>query len=391
MTRQALLTINAGSSSLKSVVFEKQGDNLIALWKVLAERLNTPEASFKIKSATGDVLHEEKVAEPYGHKAAFEGIYRWIDANDDDMSLIAVGHRVVHGGDAYAEPKKLTQQDIEKLKALTPLAPLHQPYNLTLIETIHDEFPNIPQVACFDTAFHQTQPLVHRAFGLPKQLLNDGVKRYGFHGLSYEYIAKALAKREPQLAEGKIVVAHLGQGASLCGMENGKSVDTSMGFTALDGLMMGTRCGRIDPGVLLHLIKEYHYDYAGLEKLLYKESGLKGVSGESNDMRDLLASDSDDAKLAIDLFVYRICFEIGAMAASLQGIDGLVFTAGIGENAAEVRQRICQRLAWLGCEIDAQANHSNAFCINTPSGTLQVRVMPTNEERMIAEHTVELA
>src|SRR5690606_38633414 len=278
---------------------------------------------------------------------------------------------------------------LDAISKLIPLAPLHQPHNLAGIIAAGAARPNVPQIACFETAFHHAQPRVATQFAIPRALSQEGIRRYGFHGLSYEYVARTLEQLDPKMALGRTIVAHLGNGASLCAMSGGLSVDTTMGFTALDGLMMGTRCGAIDPGVILYLEQEKRMTPEAVQHLLYERSGLLGVSGESGDMRELLASDQEAAQEAVELFVYRVGREAGALASSLGGLDGVVFTAGIGENAPAVRALVCQRLAWLGVEIDAEANAAGAPTISTATSRVTVRVIPTDEERMIAMHTLK--
>ncbi|MEO2092319.1 MAG: acetate/propionate family kinase, partial [Gemmataceae bacterium] len=296
-------------------------------------------------------------------------------------------HTHTHGGPRHAGPTVVTREILAELKELTPLAPLHQPHNLEPIETLLDRMPDVPQVACFDTAFHRGHARVATVVPLPRDLRTGGVERYGFHGLSYEYIASALPEVAPEVADGRVVVAHLGSGASLCGLKNGRSVDTTMSFTAVDGLCMGTRPGAVDPGVVLYLFQTLGLSVAQVEDVLYKKSGLLGISGVSSDMRDLLGRSEPDARLAVDYFVYRAAKEIGAMAAALGGIDALVFTAGIGEHSAEIRQRISQASAWLGVELDEAANAGSGPRISTPVSRVSAWVIPTNEELMIARHT----
>jgi acetate kinase len=301
--------------------------------------------------------------------------------------LSAVGHRVVHGGTRFSRPVVVDVRILAELRSLIPLAPLHQPHNLAAIEAVADEAPWLDQVACFDTAFHRTQPAVAQAFALPRRYQDEGLRRYGFHGLSYEYIAATLPHLDARGAGGRTVVAHLGNGASMCALYQGHSVATTMSFTALDGLMMGTRCGEIDPGVLLYLIDRHHMSGADLQRLLYEESGLLGVSGRSSDMRELLASAEPAARDAIDLFVYRASRELGSLAAALGGLDALVFTGGIGENAAAIRARICQEASWLGVKLVGESNARGGPRITTDDSPVAAWVVPTNEELMIAMHT----
>ena len=298
---------------------------------------------------------------------------------------------MVHGAEKFSQPVLLDAEIIETLHRYIPLAPLHQPHNLAGIAAMRQCLPEVPQVACFDTAFHRSQPEIAQLFALPRAITAQGVRRYGFHGLSYEYIAEALPMHLGQeRANGRVVVAHLGNGASMCAMQGRRSIASTMGFTAVDGLMMGTRCGSLDPGVLLYLMENHGMDAKALTRLLYKESGLLGVSGLSQDMRHLLASDQPAARQAVRLFCYRIVRELGSLAAALGGLDALVFTAGIGEHAAPVRQAVCAEAAWLGIELDAAANRANAKCISTAASKVAVLVLPTNEEWMIARHTFAL-
>jgi acetate kinase len=305
--------------------------------------------------------------------------------------VLGVGHRVVHGGAHFAGPIILNAEALEKLEALIPLAPLHQPYNLAAIKAVFERLPDVPQVACFDTSFHRGQSAVAELVPLPRDLRKEGLQRYGFHGLSYEYIASVLPEVvPPEIAKGRVVVAHLGSGASLCALKEGKSLDSTLGFTALDGLCMGTRPGSIDPGVVLHLLQGLKLSPKDVETILYKRSGLLGISGISNDMRDLLGRTEPEARLAVDYFVYRATKEIGALTAVLGGIDALVFTAGIGENSPEIRQRICEKSAWLGIDVDSLANETRGTRISTTRSKVSVWVIPTNEELMIARHTASL-
>jgi len=301
--------------------------------------------------------------------------------------VVGVGHRVVHGGPRHSAPAVVTPKLLEELRTLVPLAPLHQPYNLAAIDAVAERLPGVPQVACFDTSFHRGQPEVATVVPLPREIRESGVQRYGFHGLSYEYIASVLPEVAPEIADGRVIVAHLGSGASLCAMKQRKSIDSTLGFTALDGICMGTRPGSVDPGVILHLFQTVGLSAREVETMLYKKSGLIGISGISNDMRDLLGSSEPSARLAVDYFVYRAAKEIGALAAVLGGVDALVFTAGIGENSPEIRKRICDASAWLGIELDADANGRKGPRISTPASKVSAWMIPTNEELMIARHT----
>jgi acetate kinase len=385
---QAILVLNAGSSSLKFSVFLNQGVELELWLRGQAEGLYTAP-KFAAKDAAGNAVAERRweEGESIGHQGAISHLIEFLQASKGDHRLIAVGHRVVHGGVEFSEPTRLTAQVVQKLEKLVPLAPLHQPHNLGPIRFVLEQMPALPQVACFDTAFHRAQPELAQAFALPKEITDRGVRRYGFHGLSYEYIASALPAVDRKAAAGRAVVAHLGNGASMCAIHAGKSVASTMGFTAVDGLPMGTRCGAIDPGVMLYLMDELKMDARAIEKLIYTQSGLLGVSGISSDMRALLSSDAPQARLAVDLFVYRIGRELGSLAAALGGLDALVFTGGIGEHAVPIRERVIQGAGWLGLTLDAAANASGGPRITASSSRVAAYVIPTNEELMIARHT----
>jgi acetate kinase len=321
---------------------------------------------------------------------ALDVLSKWLRGTYGGASVSGVGHRVVHGGSRFTKPTRISPEVLAVLRELTPLAPLHQPYNLDAIEVVAERMPAVPQVACFDTSFHRTFSAVVELVPLPLELRQKGLQRYGFHGLSYEYIASVLPQTAPEIAEGRVIVAHLGSGASLCALKNGKSVDCSLGFTALDGLCMGTRPGALDPGVILYLFQNLGLSAKEVESILYKKSGLIGISGISNDMRDLLGNADERAKLAVDYFVYRIVKEIGAMAASMGGVEGIVFTAGIGENSAEIRRAVAKGSAWLGVELDEAANNGRSLRISRPGSKVSAWVIPTNEELMIARHTGSL-
>ena len=384
----AILVLNAGSSSIKFSVFLEQGDALDLLLGGQIESLYTAPR-FKARDAAGAVVGERQWAagEALGHDGAITFLAGFLREQLGKHRLTAVGHRVVHGGLDYAAPVRLTAGIVGNLEQFIPLAPLHQPHNLKPIRLLLANQPELPQVACFDTAFHHGQPEVAQAFALPPEITDRGVRRYGFHGLSYEYIASVLPQVDPRAASGRTVVLHLGNGASLCAIHDGKSVASTMGFTAMDGLPMGTRCGNLDPGVVLYLVDELKMDTRAIEKLLYQQSGLLGVSGVSSDMRTLLASDEPRAKFAVELFVYRIGRELGSLAAALGGLDALVFTAGIGEHAAPIRERVCRAAAWLGVELDPAANATGGPCISTTGSRVPAWVIPTNEELMIARQT----
>jgi acetate kinase len=386
---ESLLTLNAGSSSVKFALFDRV-DPVPPTPRVAGQIEGIgARPRFKARDAGGAVLDDLDVALPAegAHRAALAFLVERLKGYDPGIRLAAVGHRVVHGGTRYAQPVRVAERVLQALAAFVPLAPLHQPHNLAGIEAIAAALPGVPQVACFDTAFHRTQPTLAQLFALPRRITAEGVRRYGFHGLSYEYIADVLPRHLGERAEGKVLVAHLGNGASLCAMEHRRSRVTSMGFTAVDGLMMGTRTGSLDPGVMLYLMDRHHMDARALERLLYKESGLLGVSGISQDMRELLASGEREAREAVDLFCYRLVRESGALIAALGGLDALVFTGGIGANAAPVRERACNALAWLGIELDTAANAAGATVITRPGSRVAALALPTNEEWMIARHT----
>jgi acetate kinase len=384
---EGILIINAGSSSIKFAVFTDGGQPEPKLWfKGQMEGLGS-DPSFKVKDTAGRKL-DERDEWPRGstlnHAGALRYILGWLKESASDIQIKATGHRVVHGGLVYDRAVRINERVIADLEQLAPLAPLHQPHNLAAIRALAEVAPELPQVACFDTAFHRTQPRVAQLFALPRALTESGVRRYGFHGLSYEYIARRLPDMVPEAR--KVVVAHLGSGASLCALQDGRSIESTMGFTAVDGLPMGTRTGGMDPGVVLYLMQDRGYDAKAIEKLLYQKSGLLGVSGVSNDMRDLLESENPHAAEAVELFVYHVGKHLGALASALAGLDALVFTAGIGENAAVVRERICQRAEWLGVHLDEEANRRGGPCISTLDSPVSAWIIPTNEELMIALH-----
>ena len=389
MTRAAVLALNAGSSSIKFALFgfPESGDNLtVAASGQFSGIGDAPRLT--ITNAGGETLASRKFAADRSHEQLFGDLLEWIERRSTDFSLAAAGHRIVHGGDAFSAPVLIDDEVLKQLDALAPLAPLHQPHNLAAVRALSRIAPDLPQVACFDTAFHSGQPAVARLFALPRELTEAGVHRYGFHGLSYEYIAGVLPEHAGPVADGAVVVAHLGHGASLCAMRERRSVATTMGMTALDGLPMGRRCGTLDPGVVLYLLKEKGMSYDALSDLLYDRSGLLGVSGISDDMRELLASRADTARQAVELFVYRICRELGSLSAALGGLDVLVFTGGIGEHAAPVREAACRSAGWLGIELDAEANARGQIRISTPGSRVTVLVIPTDEDLMIARHTL---
>jgi acetate kinase len=387
----AIAVINAGSSSLKFSLFAQAGDDLELVVRGQAEGLQTAPR-FVAKSAGGETLstHGWSEGTPLSHDGALEHIVDFLQDKAQGLSLKGVGHRVVHGGLKYAQPVRMDRAVVEDLEQFIPLAPLHQPHNLTPIRLMLERRPELPQVACFDTAFHRAQPELAQMFALPKELHDEGVRRYGFHGLSYEYIASMLPQLDPLAAAGRTVVLHLGNGASMCALSASRSLASTMGFTAVDGLPMGTRCGALDPGVILYLMDQRGLDARAIEKLIYNQSGLLGVSGVSSDMRTLLASSEPRAALAVDLYVYRIARELGSLAAALGGLDAIVFTGGIGENSAEIRARVCRGSAWLGLNLDEPANQAGGPRISTADSRTAAWVLPTNEELMIARHTQRL-
>ena len=375
--------VNAGSSSLKFAVFEA-GAGLALAFRGVIDGIGT-RPRLRLSDASGAVLRQEDLpAEGLDHAAATRLMTRLAEERLGSEAVAVVGHRVVHGGADFVEPVPVTPAAIEKLTALVPLAPLHQPHNLAVIRALEAEHPDLPQVACFDTAFHARQPALAQAFALPRRFAEEGVRRYGFHGISYQYIHDRLREVAPDLARGRVIVAHLGNGASLCAIRDGQSLASTMGFTAVDGLMMGTRCGALDPGVVIHLMDHYGMGPRELEDLIYRRSGLLGVSGISSDMRVLRASPEAAAKEAIALFVYRIQREIGSLAAALGGLDALVFTAGIGENDAATRAEVVAGLGFLGLALDSEANAAGRMRISPPSVPVATLVLPTNEELEIA-------
>lgn len=385
----AVLALNAGSSSLKFALFELgTGKMMVPVSRGELEGIGTAP-HFVARDAEGATLDERRWPDgaARSHESLLDGVLGWVDEWLGEAALVAVGHRVVHGGRDFTGPVRLTEDVLAALETLTPLAPLHQPHSLSPVRAIMALRPGLPQVACFDTAFHHTLLTVATRFALPRAYEDEGVRRYGFHGLSYEYIAHRLREVAPHLASGRVVAAHLGNGASLCAMQGGRSVDTTMGFTALDGLMMGTRCGTIDAGVLLYMLQQKGLSPHEVEQVLYKQSGLLGVSGLSSDMRVLLASQDMHAREAVELFVFHIARETAALAGSLGGLDGFVFTGGIGEHAAEIRAAVCERLRWLGV-MPGAITTSGVSRISAPESRVEVHVIPTDEETMIAQHTM---
>lgn len=384
----AILVLNAGSSSLKFSAFRAEDAGAGPLLRGQVDGIGIAPR-FRLCGPGGEVVEEHTPASgaALDHERALGLVFERCRAARGGNRVVAVGHRVVHGGVKFAAPVRVDGGVLADLDQLAPLAPLHQPHNLAAVRAVGRLAADLPQVACFDTAFHRTQPEVAQRFGLAQRFTDEGVRRYGFHGLSYEYIASVLSRVDPRAAAGRTVVAHLGNGASLCAMLGGRSVATTMSFTPTDGLVMGTRCGALDPGAVLYLMTQHGMSAAEVEHLIYHESGLLGVSGVSSDMRDLLASADPRAAEAVDLFVYRIGRELGSLAAALGGLDALVFTGGIGENATAIRAKVCRAAAWLGVALDEAANESGGPRISRAGSGAAVWVLPTNEELMIAIHT----
>lgn len=380
-----IIVFNAGSSSLKFSLFE--ASNLALSFHGQVDDIpDTPKLIIKDED-NNEVLCQEGF-EP-GHSSAISILFNWIESHSDGIEIIAAGHRVVHGGRNLSTPEIVDEFILEELKSLIPLAPLHQPHNIAVIEVFVKLHPDIKQIACFDTAFHHTLSKEAEQFALPRELTEEGIIRYGFHGLSYQYIASVLPEYMGDKANGRIIVAHLGNGASLCAIKDFKSIATTMGFTALDGLIMGTRCGNIDPGVILYLLEEKGMSPADITDLLYKESGLKGISGISHDMRDLLQSDAEQAKQAINLFCYQASKQLVGLITDLGGLDAIVFTAGIGEGSGVIRKNICDRLDWMGVELADSENDANQSKISSNSSKVEVYVIPTDEEQIIASMTID--
>ncbi|MBL8671330.1 MAG: acetate/propionate family kinase [Alphaproteobacteria bacterium] len=388
----AILTINAGSSSIKFALFRAEAAALDELTRGQVEGLGA-KPRFAATATGGKVLAERTFAagDVATHDAALRAILDFLDTSFGAERIVAIGHRVVHGGVRYAEPVAVDDAVMAFLSSLNPLAPLHQPHNLSAVAAARATFPEAIQVACFDTAFHRAHSWVNDTFALPRQLYEEGVRRYGFHGLSYEFVAEELRSVAPHHAAGRLVVAHLGNGASMCALQGGQSVGSTMGFTALDGLPMGTRCGQLDPGVVLYLMSARGMGAKAIEDMLYRQSGLKGLSGLSHDMRELEAAGTPEAMQAIAYFVARIRRELGAMTALLSGLDALAFAGGIGENAWRVREQVCAGFEWLGIELDEMRNRESQTVISSDRSRVRVFVIKTNEERMIARHTKRLA
>jgi acetate kinase len=391
MTERAIVVLNAGSSSVKFSVYFRGGAELELRLRGQVEALFS-RPHFIARDAGGQPVGEKTWDEEtrLGHDGALGHLFDFLRERADGAQLAGVGHRVVHGGLDYTQPVRVDSVVLAALEKFVPLAPLHQPHNLAAIRAVIERAPEVPQVACFDTAFHRSNPEIAQMFALPNELHEAGVRRYGFHGLSYEYIASVLADFDAGAAQGRTVVLHLGNGASMCALERGRSVASTMGFTAVDGLPMGTRAGSLDPGVVLYLMDERGMDTRAVERLLYQQSGLLGVSGIASDMRTLLASAEPRARLAVDLFIYRIGRELGSLSAALGGLDAIVFTAGVGENSAAIRERVCRASAWLGVELDERTNEAGGPRISTDASRVTVLTIPTNEELMIARHTERL-
>ncbi|MDB5748858.1 MAG: acetate kinase [Massilia sp.] len=386
-----VLVLNTGSSSIKFSLFGGASPELLLKGRI--ENLFSGPTRFVVQDGANHPVHEQAWPEALDHAAGMRALLAFLDARTDGHGLRAVGHRIVHGGALYSGPQRLDEAVLAALEELVPLAPLHLPHNLAAVRAAMDMAPGVPQVGCFDTAFHRAQPALAQAFALPREITERGIRRYGFHGLSYEYIASRLPHADPALAQARVVAAHLGNGASMCAMRAGRSVASSMGFTAVDGLPMGTRCGAVDPGVVLYLIDQLGMDVAAVQDLLYLRSGLLGVSGISSDMRELEGSAAPSARLAIDLMVYRIGRELGSLAAALGGIDALVFSGGIGENSVALRAAVCRDAGWLGVELDPVANAgelAGVARISAPTSAVSVWVVPANEELMIARHTLNI-
>lgn len=380
-----ILVINSGSSSIKFSLFTCSNQHLDLFYHGQIQDLYESPQIIILNSRHVQVLNQAIGSE--GHEAALKILFHWLENLPHSTTLEAVGHRVVHGGRYFFHPTMVNDDVMKKIASLIPLAPLHQPHNLEAIKIINRFYPNLAQIVCFDTMFHQTQAKLATLFALPRSLSDEGILRYGFHGLSYEYIASVITEHIGEAGKKRVIMAHLGNGASMCAMHQGKSVATSMGFTTLDGLMMGTRCGHIDPGVLLYLLEEKDYSVKQVEHLLYNESGLLGVSGLNNNVRELLEHQDEERVLeALELFCYRAALETGSLLVALGGCDALIFTAGIGENAPLIRKKISQHLSCFGVKIDEEANNNNATIISMRDSAILIGMIPTNEELMIAKH-----
>jgi acetate kinase len=385
-----VVTLNAGSSSIKFALFAVDEGEPSPIAVGLAEMMGE-ERRMTVRDSAGATLCDDSwsqaAREPF-HLAALRRLFTWQGEAFPEADVMSVGHRVVHGGVYYDTPVIVTEDVLRQLETLVPLAPIHEPHNIAGIRAAGEAWPKALQVACFDTAFHRKHPFVNDVFALPRRYYAEGVRRYGFHGLSYEYVARRLRQISPSHAGGRVVVAHLGNGASMCAMRDGQSVASSMGFTALDGLPMGTRCGQLDPGVVLYLMQEKKLSAEAISHLLYRESGLKGLSGVSHDMRELEASNTAEAQQAIEYFVFRIRRELGGLAASLMGLDAVVFCGGIGENAWRVRERVLEGMEWIGIVLDRNANEQGRQVISSDHSPVRAFVIRTNEEEMIVRHTL---
>jgi acetate kinase len=386
--KDVILVVNSGSSSLKIAIFaidnNKVGDLLYNI------TLEARDNNILFKVHDGQSSYQVDTSPVKGDVVSFmiNSFGQWWEKQRENFNLLATGHRIVHGGSLFTTPVSVTAEIFEQIQDLIELAPLHLPYNLHALEIFREKYQKQDHIACFDTAFHTTQPKLAKTFALPNEYYQQGVYRYGFHGLSYQWISKHFKEISGQELPKRTIVGHLGNGCSMCALDDGKSIATSMGFSPVEGLMMGTRCGYLDPGVILYLLNNKKMSPKQIEQLLYRKSGLLGISGESSDIRTLLASVSPDAKFAIDLFVYRIQLEIGRLTAALQGLDCLIFTAGIGSNSVVIRELINKDLRWLGIEIDPNKNQENQTCISSEKSKVKVFVIPTNEEKVIAEEVV---
>ena len=391
-SKKCYVVINAGSSSFKFSVFIERRDGRLERFVFGEVESTSSKPHFRAKNRDQECIAEWHWEEGASLEILLTYMIEWIEQQLHPHRLVAIGHRMVHGGQHYHDAALVTEETMPTLRALTPFAPLHQPRVLAVLDILLARYPDLTQVACFDTAFHATNPRVSQLYGLPASLTDQGVIRYGFHGSSYEYVSEEMKLLDPWAASGSTIVAHLGSGASMCALVNGKSVASTMGFSALDGLVMGTRCGTLDPGVILYLLREHGMTPDELETMLYKESGMLGISGGvSDDVRDLLASDEPAAREAIEVFVYRVVREIGSLAAAAGGMDALVFTAGIGEHSPEIRAAICSRLAWMGVELDPEANRHGRLRISSADSQARVWIVPANEEVVIARHTARMA
>ncbi|MEM9103487.1 MAG: acetate/propionate family kinase [Pseudomonadota bacterium] len=391
--KEVILVLNAGSSSIKFCLFQPSGNNAIELDLVLSGHLEGlyGNSQFSVKNELQSEIYTKtwSISESLSHETALKIISEFLEQQRSRFSIKAIGHRVVHGGTYYSDPLIINRENIKVLESLNPLAPLHQPHNISLIKLLMNSYPKIFHIACFDTAFHRTNPLKAQLFALPLAYAEKGIRRYGFHGSSYEYIAEQLPRFSSRASQGKTIVCHLGNGASLCALEKCRSIYSTTGFTAVEGLMMGTRTGSIDPGVILYLLETEKLTARQVEQLIYKESGLLGVSGISNDMRKLLASNKKEAKLAIDMYIFQIQKSIGMLTAILGGLDSIVFTAGIGENSIEIRERVCESCVWLGLEINHHANQASLNTMHSGTSKIEILMIPTHEEYIIAKHTWE--